>query len=176
MSAQSKKLKATKEIAVFSMLGALMFCSKIIMEALPNIHLIGMLTMVCTVVFRKKALIPLYLFVILNGIFSGFDIWWWPYTYIWTVLWGVTMLIPKNLSERAKRVVYPAVCMLHGLLYGTLYAPFQALAFGLDFKGTIAWIIAGLPFDAIHAAGNFALGLFILPLSDLLKKITADIE
>ena len=47
------------EMVLFAMLGSLMFCSKIVMEALPNIHLLGMLIVVYTIVFRRKALIPL---------------------------------------------------------------------------------------------------------------------
>ncbi|MBR2453730.1 MAG: hypothetical protein IKB35_01875, partial [Clostridia bacterium] len=70
-----------REIAVFAMLGSLMFCSKLIMEALPNIHLLGMLTMTYTLVFRKKALIPIYVYVMLNGLYSGFNMWWVPYLY-----------------------------------------------------------------------------------------------
>ena len=81
------------------MLGTVMFCSKIIMEALPNIHLLGMLTMVYTVVFRAKALIPIYLYVFLNGLYAGFAVWWIPYLYIWTILWGVTMLIPRRIPK-----------------------------------------------------------------------------
>jgi len=153
------------------MLGTLLFCSKIAMEALPNIHLLGMLTMVYTIVFRKKALIPLYLYVMLNGLFAGFNIWWVPYLYIWTVLWGVTMLLPKTMPKKAAYIVYPAVCCLHGLAYGTLYAPAQALMFGFTFKQTIAWIVSGIPFDLIHGVSNLALGLLILPLSELLKKL-----
>ena len=78
------------------MLGALMYCSKIIMDALPNIHLLGMFTMTYTLVFRKKALIPIYIFVMITGLFGGFAAWWLPYLYIWAVLWGVTMLLPKT--------------------------------------------------------------------------------
>ena len=69
--------------------------------------------------------------------------------------------------------VYAAVCALHGLAYGTLYAPWQALAFGLSWEGMLTWIAAGLPFDALHAAGNLAAGLLILPLSRLLKRLEA---
>ena len=61
------------------------------------------------------------------------------------------------------------VCGLHGLLYGVLYAPAQAILFGLDFKGMIAWIVAGLPFDAIHGISNFIGGLLIQPLVATLK-------
>ena len=47
-----------RETAIFGMLGTLMYCSKLIMEALPNIHLIGVLTVAFTVVYRRKALYP----------------------------------------------------------------------------------------------------------------------
>ncbi len=161
----------TRDIAVYAMLGCVMFCSKIVMEALPNIHLLGMLTMVYTVVLRSRALIPIYIYVILNGIFAGFSPWWIPYLYIWTLLWGVTMLLPKSMNSSIAAFVYPAVCALHGLLYGTLYAPAQAIMFGLDLEKTVAWIIAGIPFDITHCFGNLIAGLLILPFSKVLKKL-----
>ena len=34
------KLK-TREVAIFGMLGALMYASKVFMELLPNVHLLG---------------------------------------------------------------------------------------------------------------------------------------
>lgn len=152
------------------MLGTVMFASKILLEILPNIHLLAMLTVLYTVVFRKKALIPIYVYVLINGVWSGFSMWWIPYTYIWTVLWGITMLLPKNMPKRVAAVVYPIVCALHGLAFGTLYAPAQALMFGLDFKQTLMWIAAGLPWDAVHAVGNFAAGFLVLPLAAVMKK------
>jgi len=153
------------------MLGTLMFCSKIIMEALPNIHLLGMLTMVYTLVLRKKALVPIYIYVIINGLYGGFSMWWVPYLYIWTILWGVTMLLPKNMPKKVTCIVYPVICGLHGFLFGILYSPAQGLMFGLDFEQLIAWIVAGLPFDAVHGAGNFIAGLLIVPLSEFLRKL-----
>lgn len=153
------------------MLGALMFCSKLVMAALPNIHLIGMFTMTFTLVFRKKALLPLYVYVFLEGLYFGFNVWWIPYLYIWTILWAVTMLLPRGMPKKTKCIVYPVVCCLHGLLFGTLFAPVYALFMGMTFKSMLAWIAAGLPFDAVHAAGNLATGLLILPLSELLEKL-----
>lgn len=175
LSTLSKKILSTGEIAVFAVLGAIMFCSKILMDALPNIHLIGTLTVAYTVVYRKKALIPVYVFVFLTGLYGGFNMWWIPYLYIWMLLWGMAMLVPKKLPRKAKIVVYPAVSCLHGLLYGILYAPAQALMMKMSFRSTVAWIVAGFPFDAMHAVGNLVLGFLILPLSDLLRKLTAQI-
>ena len=159
------------EMVVFAMLGTLMFASKIIMEVLPNIHLLGMFTMVFTLVFRKKALLPIYVYVFLNGLYAGFSMWWIPYLYIWTVLWAVTMLLPREIPKKAAVIVYPLICGLHGLAFGTLYAPAQAVMFGFSFEQTIAWIIAGLPWDAVHAVGNFAAGMLILPFSELLGNL-----
>ena len=158
-------------MVLFSMLGALMFCSKIIMEALPNIHLLGMFTITFTVVFRKKALIPIYIYVLLNGLFTGFSAWWVPYLYIWTLLWALTMLLPRRMPTPVAAVVYPLLCGLHGFAYGTLYAPAQALMVGMNLQQTLAWIVSGLPFDLIHGLGNLAAGLLVLPLSRLLQRL-----
>ncbi len=163
------KLKV-KDIAVFGMLGALMYASKVLMDVLPNIHLIDTFIVSMTVVYRKKALYPLYIFVFLTGLMNGFATWWIPYLYIWAVLWGMTMLIPKKLPDKTKPVIYMTVCALHGFLYGTLYAPAQALLFGLDFKGMISWIIAGIPFDITHGISNFICGLLICPFITILSK------
>lgn len=160
-----------KEMVVFSLLGAIMFISKQLLEFLPNIHMLGMLTMVYTLVYRKKALIPIYVFVLLEGVLAGFSMWWIPYLYLWTVLWGVTMLLPRNMPDKVAVPVYAVICALHGLCYGTLYAPFQALWMGFDLKTTIAWIVSGLPWDGIHALGNLAFGTMIVPLAKLFKKL-----
>ncbi|MBE6800371.1 MAG: hypothetical protein E7529_04110 [Ruminococcaceae bacterium] len=163
------KLKL-KEAVIFGMLGAVMYASKLIMEVLPNIHLIGVFIVAITVVYRKKALYPIYIFVFLTGLLNGFNMWWIPYLYIWAVLWGATMLLPKNLPPKAAPIIYAVVCSLHGFLYGTIYAPAQALMFGLDFKGMVAWIVAGLPYDLIHGVSNFISGLIlIVPIISILK-------
>jgi energy-coupling factor transport system substrate-specific component len=160
-------------MVVFAMLATLMFCSKLVMEALPNIHLLGMLTMTATIVFRKKALIPIYLYVLLNGLYAGFSMWWMPYLYIWTILWGITMLLPRRMPKGVASVVYPLLCGLHGFAFGTLYAPAHALMLGFSWEQTLAWIAAGLPFDLLHGFGNLCVGLLILPLSELLKRLTS---
>ncbi len=171
MRAASRHGRRIFELCIFAMLGTAMFCSKLLMELLPNIHLLGMLTMVYTLVFRVRALIPIYVYVFLNGLYAGFRIWWIPYLYIWTVLWGITMLLPKNMPHKVGAVVYPLVCALHGLAFGTLYAPALALMFGLNFRQTVAWILKGLPLDALHMAGNLVAGLLILPLYQLLSRL-----
>lgn len=158
-----------KELTIYAMLGTLMYASKVIMEFVPNVHLLGVFTVALTVVYRKKALYPIYIFVILTGILNGFATWWIPYLYLWTVLWGIVMILPKKIPKKVQPIVYMIVCAAHGILYGTLYAPAQAILFGLSFKGMITWIIAGLPWDFIHGVSNFFCGVLIMPMISALR-------
>lgn len=165
------KLKL-KDIVLLALLAALMCVGDFAMEWLPNVHFVGVFIVVTTVVYRKYALLSIFVYWIVSGLVEGISLWWIPKIYIWSLLWVGIMLIPKSLSEKVKNVLYVAVCTLHGFLsFGVLYAPAQALITGLDFKGTIAWIIAGLPFDVTQCIGNLVLGsLVIYPMIKILKR------
>jgi len=147
------------------------------MMGLPNIHFIGLFIAVFTLTYRIKALIPLYVYVMLYGAFYGF-VSWLPYMFVWLPLWGMFMLIGKfQLPVKVKVPLYMVLCALHGLSFGTLYAPFSAFMFGFSFnlKTMATWIAAGFMFDVTHAIGNFAAGALIIPLSELLKKLNAQV-
>lgn len=148
-----------------------MYASKALMEVAPNVHLLGVFTIAITVVYRKKALYPIYTYILLMGLFGGFATWWIPHLYLWTILWGVTMLLPQNMPKKVRPIVYMIVNAGHGFLYGTLYAPAQAILFGLNFEKMIAWIVAGLPWDFVHGVSNFICGLLIVPIISVLQRL-----
>ena len=161
------KLKL-REIIIFSLLGGSMCISKLEMAALPNVHLIGAFTIAFTVVYRRKALYPITVFATLTLVYAGPYMW--PYFYVWAVLWGVVMLLPKKMPEWLAAIVYVVVCGLHGLSFGTLYAPAQALMFGLNLEQTLAWISFGFfTADIPHMCGNLFAGVLILPIVKILK-------
>ncbi|MDR1928298.1 MAG: hypothetical protein LBQ33_06655 [Oscillospiraceae bacterium] len=150
------------------------------MESLPNIHLLGLFIVSITVVFRAKALYPIYIYVLLDGVRGGFSGWWLADLYIWAILWAAAMLLPTGPSKRRfpewlkkklpQRLSYMLVAGLHGLAFGTLYAPVWALLGHLDLRGTLSWIAAGLAFDAIHGLSNFLACLFAPQLIAVLRK------
>ncbi len=166
-----KRFLTVSEIALFSMLGALTFGAQVVMEVFPNVHLTGMFVILYTVLFRKKALVPIYLYVFLVGIRWGFGLAWIPYLYLWLILWGMIMLIPQKTPRKWKIVLYSVAGGLFGLLFGTFYAPAQALLFGLNFKQTLLWIAAGFPWDVVHGIGNAVFSTLVVPLSIVLKKV-----
>jgi energy-coupling factor transport system substrate-specific component len=173
MKKESKFKLSTFELILFSMLGTLMFLSKLLLEFMPNVHLLGVLTIAFTIVYRVKALFPIYIMVFLTIAYNGFTPWLVPYLYLWAILWGATMLIPTNLPTKFQVPIYMILCGLHGILFGTMYAPFHALLFGLNFKGMITWIGAGLYWDVVHGISNFFLAVLVVPIANALKKLNS---
>ena len=161
-----------KEICIFAMTGALMFASKTVMEALPNIHPVTMLICAVTIAFGPKAIWSVAIYAFLIGFYNGFNLWWIPYVYIWLPPYLMALAIPwKKLSKKWAVPVAMVICALHGLMYGALYAPTQALIFGMSFDTMIKWIIVGFPWDILHAVSNFFIGSLAVPLALLMKKI-----
>lgn len=160
-----------REITVFAMLGALMFAGKKLMEWVPNVHPLTLLTVVYTLAYRKKGIIPVLVYLVLDTAVTGGITWLVPYYYIFPLCWLCTLALPTNLPKWGAQICYTLVCTLFGLLFGTLYAPWQMLMYGLSFEKMLAWIAFGIPYDVIHAIGNFAASFLVFPLLNLLQKI-----
>jgi len=158
------------------MLGAMTLASQIVTYAIPGVQLVMFFLATFTLTYRVRALIPIYVYVLLYLLHYGFMPWNLPYLYIWLPLWGVFMLAGKiadklRLVHKPRMLLYMVLCGLYGLAYGVLYAPFWALIAGLSFNQTLVWITAGLSFDINYAVCNFAMGVMIVPLSQLLKRL-----
>ena len=163
------------DLVLFTMYGALMFVFDLAFEMLPNIHGVALIICVITLLYRSRALISIAIYVSLNAIIAVASsinaLWWVPYIYIFPILWIFVMLIPKGLSLKVKVILCAIASGVHGLIFGTLYSPFQAIMFGLDINGMLAWIVAGLPWDLVHCLGNIAMCTLIYPLYKVLVKL-----
>ena len=159
------------EMTLFGLFAALLFMVDITLELFMNVEMVSTLIMAFTLVYRKKALIPVLLYDTLYILIYGITIINLVYFYIWPILWGITMLLPKSLPRKWQGVVYPVVCGLYGLSFGALYTPGWALSAGLRLESAVTWWAYGLPADMIHAAGNVVFGLLIAPIAALLHKL-----
>ena len=81
------------------------------------------------------------------------------------------MLVPAKWNPKIRMVLYSAIGLFHGLLFGILYAPAQALLFGFSFRQTLLWIASGFLWDVVHGLGNAVVCSLILPLERVLKKV-----
>ncbi|MCL1903814.1 MAG: hypothetical protein FWF94_05315 [Oscillospiraceae bacterium] len=169
MRSSSHKLR---DLTVFALLAATILALQIVLYGIPGVQFNGLLISAITVAYGKRALIPIYVYVLLYCFFYGFVIWNLPYFYIWLPLWGGFMLVSRiKLSKKFKVPLFMLLSGLFGLSFGALYAPVQAVFFSLNLKQTLAWVIAGFPTDVIHAVNNFFTGILIVPLSELLIKL-----
>lgn len=162
---KDKKLPL-KDMLALSMLAALMFCAKFALQNIPNVHLGAVLLIVATLRFGVKALYMVFVYIMLEGLFFGFSIWWIPYTYIWAIL--VLAVLPQR--KHKSWLMLSVTGALHGYLFGAMCAIVTAVVGGLH-AGFSFWI-SGIPYDLIHGTSNLILCLVLLrPLDKLAQKL-----
>lgn len=155
-----------RELAAMSLLGAILYVGQVVLAFLPNIEVVSLLILVYTLVFGRKALMPLYAFVLLEGITYGFGLWWFMYLYVWTVLYGIVRLFHRNDSL----LVWAVICGAYGLSFGALCSLPYLLIGG--FGTALAWWTSGLLFDIFHCVGNFVVTLILYrPVKAVLTQI-----
>ncbi len=145
-----------REVVLYALLASLLLVVQVGLAFLPNIELVSLLLMVYTRSMGKKALIPLYVFVLAEGLLYGFGIWWINYLYIWTILVFVVILFRKIESVW----FWAIVSCIYGLCFGTLSAVPYFFMGGVTLVAT--YIVNGIPFDLFHGAGNFVTALVLM--------------
>lgn len=159
-------MKGLRGLCVMSMMGVVLVVSKEALAFLPNLELVSLLVILFTLTFRQRVIGILAVFLLLEGLLYGFGQWWIMYLYCWPILAGVAWLF--RWMQRSWQ--WAVLSGLYGLAFGTLCA-LSYFPIG-GFSMVLAWILSGLPFDLIHAGGNFVLALVLYrPLSSALQKL-----
>lgn len=162
-----KKLLSVREVTLFGILAALTFGAKVAMSALPNIEPVTLFVLVFGAVFGWKALFIVYVYVLAEILFYGIGTWNINYLYIW----AIPALAGWLLQKWKHPVLWAVIAGVYGLLFGALCAPVDLCIGGIGFA--VSKWISGIPFDAAHCAGNFALALLLFcPLRKLLHRLT----
>ena len=155
-----------RELALFSVLGALTFAAKYVMSFLPNIEPVSLMVMLFAVVFGKKALYPIYLYVAMEILFYGLGLWNINYLYIWLVL-GVSAYLLRGMRQPLGWAMLSGV---YGLLFGALCGIVDIFIGGIPYA--FAKWISGIPFDIFHCAGNFVIALLLFkPMRELMTRL-----
>lgn len=161
------KLRTTlRELALFGVLGGLTFAAKVVMSPLPNIEPVSLLVMLYAVTFGKKALYPIFVYVLLEYALYGFGLWSVNYLYVWPLL----ALCACALRGMESPLGWALLSGAFGLLFGALCAPVYLVTGGWAFA--LSWWASGIPFDLLHCAGNFALALTLFkPLRRVMERL-----
>ena len=161
-----KKFLNVKEVALFGMLGALTFGGKFVMSSLPNIEPVSLFVLVFTVVFGLKSLFPIGIYVALEILVYGIQLWNINYLYVWAIL-AIIAFFMRRVREP---LIWAVTSGLFGLCFGALCAPVYLFTGGFSFA--LSWWLSGIPFDLLHCAGNFFMALVLfMPLRKLLDRL-----
>jgi energy-coupling factor transport system substrate-specific component len=155
-----------KDIVMIGMMGALIFILQVALRFLPNVELVSLMIILCTLTFERKALYIIYVFTAVEGLLYGFGIWWINYLYVWTVLYFVTILFRRFNSS----LVWAVICGGFGFCFGALCSIPYFITGGVA-SGFAYWV-AGIPYDVAHGIANFIIALVLYyPLRFILNKI-----
>jgi energy-coupling factor transport system substrate-specific component len=162
------KILTPREIAVMGVMVAVLEASVHAMAALPNIEPVTLLLMLFTLYLGKKVIFVIAAYLLLEGCFYGFGLWWIMYLYTWPLLAFLT-----HLLRRQKSVWFFAILSaLFGLFFGALCSIPYLFIGGVS--TAFAWWVSGIPFDLIHCVSNFVLCMILFkPLRlclDILKN------
>ena len=147
------------------MMTAAAFAGQIAMSFLPNIEIVTLLFILYTLVLGKKVFLVIYAFVLLEGIFYGFGLWWLNYLYIWTILAIVVLMFRKQDSV----LFWSIISGFYGLTYGALCSLIHLFIGGPN--TAFAYWVSGLGFDVTHCIGNVVVCLILFkPLRYVLEK------
>ncbi len=159
------------EVALFGILGGLTFAAKFVMAGLPNIEPSTLMVMLFAVTFGWKGLFPTYVYVALEILINGINVWNIPYLYVWALLLGAAWLMRSVTS----RLAWAMLAGVFGLVYGVLFLPTTWILSG--FGSGLAWWISGIPYDIIHCVSNFVIVLLLfVPLRNLLHKLYTQLK
>lgn len=161
-----KKKISIQNIVLCGLFAAILLVVQVGLAALPNIEFVSLLIIVYTLVFGKMTIPIIYIFALLEGLIYGFGIWWIMYLYVWTILYVITRILKKNQSV----IFWAVVGGFFGLFYGALCSIPYLIAGGIG--AGIAWWIRGIPYDILHASGNFiSILLLFRPVYQSLTKL-----
>ena len=157
--------RRAREAALFGTLGAMTFAAKMAMMGLPNIEPVSLMVMVFAVTLGKKALYPIIVYVLLEFMVFGIQLWSINYLYVWPLLaWWAW-----RLRTMDSPLGWGILSGTFGLLFGALCAPVYLLTGGP--AAAVSWWISGIPFDLLHGAGNLVLALVLFrPLRQLMER------
>jgi len=165
---------SVRDLTRLGLMIAVLEVSKLALNHLPNIELVSFWVILFTLTFNLRTIYAIYGFVLIEGMLYGVHFWWAAYLYVWTILALLTRLFHKQQSV----LFWSIFSALFGLCFGALCAiPYfvtGALSGGL-YNGLLDgfyWWIAGIPYDFLHAIGNFCTMLALYkPIRNIMHRL-----
>ena len=173
MNTTDKVKSLVKNITLIGMMIAVIEVCKIALGFLPNIELTTFWIIMFTLFFRKRMLLVIPVFILIEGTMYGFGLWWIMYLYIWPLLSLMARLFRRQESVWFWSILSAVVGLFFGFFCAMPYVVIGAVGGGVrnGLYAGFTWWVAGIPWDLVHCASNFVL-MFLLyhPIKLVMKK------
>jgi len=160
---------STRDIAELGIMSAALSAGKFALSFLPNIEVVTLLIILYSIYFGKKAILSVFIFIVIESVLWGFGLWTIMYIYIWPGLVYLALVF----RSKNQAFFWALFAGIFGLIYGGLCSLVYFVINGAN--AGAAWWIAGIPFDIVHGMSNFVIVIILFkPLSAVLngyKKI-----
>ena len=158
------------DLALVAVLAALTYAAKTALAFLPNVELVSLLLCVFSAALGVKRGVAIgVLFstlTLLDGIAYGLNDWVFLYYFDWTLLPVLALLINRGRNKSLRAAVLTGG---FGLFFTLPSYPLKLLMFGKAYL--VSYMLADIPFNIVHGAANFIIGLFLFePLYNVVDK------
>lgn len=150
----NKKAHLTDTI-VLALFAVLMIVAKEAMASMPNIEPVSLLCAICSVLYGRRSLAAVFVFVIVQGLLYGIHIWWISYLYVWPIC----CLMAQILRKADSALLCALLMAIFGICFGALTAiPYLFIG---GFSMALTYWMSGIYFDLLHCGGNFIICLLL---------------
>lgn len=162
-----RRIVLGREAALIAILAAVASASRVLFAALPNVQPVTLLILMIGLHLgaRRAAAVAM-----LTALISNMALGHGPWTFYQALAWAcvgasAAVLRPLLVNWDGTKVRIGALAIL-GFIWGFLFdwiVSLSALALYQSFEAFLAFIIAGLIFDAMHAVGNVLFTIWLAP-------------
>lgn len=159
------------DVAIVGLLSAFNIASRMFLQFAPNIKPVTTVIIVTAMVMGVRYSVYINVVTVLvSGIMLGFGTFI-PFQILaWAIIGGIAGLLHKNKRYKKVPIGFMALlCAIGGFVFGFFVSLDKFFIAGP--YGFYVYYLNGLPFDGLHAAGNFFFYLVCAPiLINILEK------
>ncbi len=158
---------SVRKIVFIAAMTAVLEAAKFALNAIANVELISLLTIIFTLYFGWQAALPaLLIFAVIESLWWGISLWTVTYFYVWPVLILLAWIFRKQMN----RLTAACLSSLYGFAFGFLCAFTTLVIAGPG--AAFAWWVAGIPYDLVHGVSNFVIAYLLFdPLMNMFRKL-----
>lgn len=161
---------STKRIALLGLLTAFSHVGRLIFAPIANVQPVTVILILLTLHLGVvDALVVAVLSILVSNITLGMGVWTIGQIGSYAVIILLTALV-KQVKDYFPEIILALYSGFTGYLYGFLISIFSTLVYQLP--NFWVYYIQGVPFDTMHAVGNFFFYLILSPvLSQIIQKM-----